>query len=264
MRRLSVFLIGLLMFISCEEKVELSLETKNTELLIVEGTVTNENKNHLVKLSLPYANQNGESESATGASVYLFEDSTAVALTEFPQGSGNYYTPVLRGLFGKLYTLVIQYKGKVFFAQDSPVPVQPMNELSYRETTNGFTLNLNPQDGDPNYVDHTISWRHTPECAGGNFCDGRVVFYDLKTIDVHQVFKPDQEVVYFPRNSIVIRRKYSISPRYKAFLRSMLSETQWRGGVFDVQRENVITNLSPGAAGFFAVCSVVADTTLVQ
>jgi hypothetical protein len=96
------------------------------------------------------------------------------------------------------------------------------------------------------------------------FCDSRVVFYDLKTVDVHEAFKPDQEVVYFPRNSIVIRRKYSVSPRYKGFLRSMLSETRWRGGAFDVQRENVSTNLSAGAVGFFAVCSVVADTTVVQ
>jgi hypothetical protein len=43
----------------------------------------------------------------------------------------------------------------------------------------------------------------------------------------------------------------------------MLSETEWRGGVFDVQRDNVSTNLSEGAVGFFAVATVVADTTVI-
>jgi hypothetical protein len=44
----------------------------------------------------------------------------------------------------------------------------------------------------------------------------------------------------------------------------MLSETEWRGGVFDVQRANVSTNLSEGAIGFFASCTIVTDTTVVK
>ncbi|HEX8041058.1 MAG TPA: hypothetical protein VF490_18020, partial [Chryseosolibacter sp.] len=92
----------------------------------------------------------------------------------------------------------------------------------------------------------------------------RVVFYDLKTIDVNELYKPDKAPFYFPAGSVVIRRKYSVSPEYRSFLRSMLSETEWRGGVFDVERSNVTTNLSKGAVGFFAVCSVVSDTTIVR
>jgi hypothetical protein len=78
------------------------------------------------------------------------------------------------------------------------------------------------------------------------------------------MYKPDKEIFQFPKGTTVIRRKYSVSDAYRAFLRSMLSETEWRGGVFDVQRSNVTTNLSEGAVGFFAVCSVVADTTVVE
>jgi hypothetical protein len=43
----------------------------------------------------------------------------------------------------------------------------------------------------------------------------------------------------------------------------VLSETEWRGGAFDVQRENVPTNLSKGAIGFFAVSTVLSDTTII-
>ncbi|MEQ8425482.1 MAG: hypothetical protein RIA63_12280, partial [Cyclobacteriaceae bacterium] len=67
----------------------------------------------------------------------------------------------------------------------------------------------------------------------------------------------------FPENAVVIRKKFSVSPGYQSFLRSILSETEWRGGVFDVQRANAATNLTEGAIGYFAVSTVVTDTTIV-
>ena len=97
----------------------------------------------------------------------------------------------------------------------------------------------------------------------GAVCEGEIVYYDLKTIDVNEIYKPGKEDFNFPLNTIVIRTKYSVSPSYKAFLRAVLSETEWRGGVFDVQRADVPTNLSQGAIGFFAVSTVVSDTTVI-
>lgn len=248
---------------SCEERVNLPLSPEDTGLLVVEGVITNENKNHLVTLTFPYAEQNGEVQPVSAASVFVFEDSTAYALTEIPAGSGKYYTPLLRGLVGKLYTLFIQYDGRRYFAHDTPVPVEPLQDLSYYETPNGYALTLNSGGVDPYYIEHTISWTNTNSCKTGSSCEGRVMFYDLKTIDVHEMYKPDKEIFYFPKNSVVVRKKFALSPAYKDFLRSMLSETSWRGGLFDIERANVPTNLSEGAVGFFAVCSVVSDTTLI-
>ena len=54
-----------------------------------------------------------------------------------------------------------------------------------------------------------------------------------------------------------------MSSRYQEYLRSLLSETEWRGGVFDVEKANVKTNMSEGAIGFFAVTTVVSDTITV-
>ena len=264
MRRLRIFVFALA-FCSCEERVDLPIKSEKSNLLVVEGLVTNELRNHRVKLSLPRTGLNGMSAPVTQASVYLFEDTTNVyGLTEFPQGSGEYYTPMLRGLFGKLYTLYIVIDGKSYFARDSPVPVQPLRALDYFETPEGNALNLNPVGDDANYVEHLVTWEHTDKCVEENSCTGRIIYYDLKTIDVNEMFKPNKEQFYFPDQSVIVRRKYSVSPAYKAFLRSMLSETEWRGGVFDVQRSNVQSNLSEGATGFFAVCSVVSETTLVN
>jgi len=257
------FLFLLLILTACEEKVDVTLTPEDTGFLVVEGVLTNERKNHLVKLSLPYLQPNGEREPATGASVYIVEDSV-YALTELPPGSGRYYTPVGRAVFGKRYTLVIQYNGKQYMAQDGSVPVQPMQDLKFNQTNDGYSLVLNKSGSEPYYIEHMVTWRHTGACDPAESCEGIVVFYDLQTIDVNEIYKPDQAPFHFPRRSIVVRRKYSVSPTYKTFLRSMLSETEWRGGVFDVQRSDVPTNLSEGAVGFFAVCSVLSDTTVVE
>jgi hypothetical protein len=264
MRNFLTLAISVLVLTGCEERTDVPLSTQESELLVVEAVITNENRNHLVKLSRPHSEHNGLRNAVSGAAVYVLEDTVVRPLVEFPAGSGNYYTPVMRGLFGKMYTLYIQHEGRSYFAQDSAVPVQPMDELDFRHTDNGYTLTPAPHGQDPNYIEHFVTWRHTTECAPGESCEGRLFFYDLKTIDVNELYKPDKEPFYFPRLSVVVRRKYSVSPAYKAFLRAMMSETQWRGGLFDVQRSNVTTNLSAGAIGFFAVCSVVSDTTLVQ
>ena len=263
MRKVLLSMGVLLLLVSCEEVADVPLSPEDTGLLVVEGVLTNERKNHMVRLTHPHSQPNGEPRPATGASVFILQDSV-YALAELPPGSGKYYTPLGRAVFGKLYTLVIRYSGKEYFAQDSAVPVQPLQDLKYSPGADGYSLLLQESGTDPNYVEHMVRWDHTGACVPEALCEGRVFFYDLKTIDVNEIYKADREPFYFPAQSIVIRKKYGVSPGYRDFLRSMLSETAWRGGVFDVQRADVSTNLSAGATGFFAVCTVVSDTTIVE
>ena len=82
----------------------------------------------------------------------------------------------------------------------------------------------------------------------------------LGTQGVH----PDKEPLLFPAGSRIVRRRHAVSDRYKEYLRGVLSETEWRGGFFDVERENATGNMSEGALGFFAVTSVTIDTIYVQ
>ena len=260
--RLTIALL-FVMLTACEEKIDLPLQTLHLTDIVVEGILTNEKINHKIKLPRPYTKQNEVPTPVSGAVVSISDGSSSITLAESPIGSGEYYTPVARAVFGKTYTLAIKFQGKTYTAQDSPMPVEPLSPLDYRKVSELYTLNLNKSGQDANFIDHHISWSNTTACTSGSICEGRVVFYDLKTIDVNEIFKPNKEDFNFPVNSVVIRRKYSVSPSYKAFLRSMLSETEWRGAVFDVQRADVTTNLSEGAIGFFAVSTVVSDTTVV-
>jgi len=77
------------------------------------------------------------------------------------------------------------------------------------------------------------------------------------------LIKPGKETVLFPEGTKILRKKYSLSDDHQKFLRTMLSETEWNWGVFDVLLGNVYTNLSDGAVGFFSVSTVVSDSTVV-
>jgi hypothetical protein len=222
---------------------------------VVEGILTNQNINHRIKLTRPYKAQNETPEAISGATVTLKDENATYILTESPTGSGEYYTPQMRAVTGRIYTLAIVYNEKEYTGQDTAVPVEALGAIQYARAGEQYELVFTPSGQEPNFIEYTI--------VVNNAVTGRLVYYDLKTIDVNEIYKPDKEDFTFPAGAVVIRKKYSLSTAYRAFLRSMLSETEWRGGVFDVQRDNVSTNLSEGAVGFFAASTVVTDTTVI-
>lgn len=264
MKKSIVLILCLLATVACEDPYKKSLLSEDTALLAVEGMLTSENTNHLVRLSRPYKTQNDVALPVSGAIVTITEGTTNYALTESPAGSGLYYTPIMRAVTGKVYSLQIIYNGKIYTAEDTPPPIEPVPQISYYKAGNDYSLNLTPSGTEANYINHEISWRNTSSCTTETGCHAKIVFYDLKTIDVHEVYKPKKEDLHFPPNSTIVRTKYSLSAAHKNFLRSMLSETEWRGGVFDVQRANTTTNLSDGAIGFFATSTILSDTTIVN
>jgi hypothetical protein len=252
------------LILSCEESINIDSMSEVTELIAVEGIITNERTNHRVRLTFPFQDQNDTPAPVTGASVRIYENGNRIDLTEFPSNSGNYYTPMMRATSRTNYILLIEYGEKQYHATDESVPVEPLPALALNRHSNLWSIDFSASGENPNYITYAVDWSETNACAGNESCEGAMVFYDLNTIDVNEVYKPKQTIFEFPAGSTIIRKKYSVSPAYRSFLRSMLSETRWRGGIFDVQQENASTNLSEGAIGFFAVSTVVSDTTVVS
>ena len=263
LRKIIALFSILILLVACEEMVDRPIFNENSDALVVEGLLSNEKTNHRITLSRGYSSQNENPMPISGAIVRVIEGTTVYAVTESPVGSGNYFTEEMRAVFGKTYTLSIQYQGREYSAMDSSLPVEPLQALQYEKLNEEYRLVQSNAGENANFIAHQVSWSSTPSCTTGNNCEGIVVFYDLKTLDVNEIYKPGKADFSFPVNSIVIRKKYSASAAYRTFLRSVLSETEWRGGVFDVQRANATTNLSEGAIGFFAVSTVVSDTTLI-
>lgn len=272
MKSKTVILITIIgLFVSaCEKIIDDVIKVEQTDLLVVEGIITNEKINHRIKLSHPHTTQNEDSQPATGAIVAIVSTSEEINLLhEFPKGSGEYYTDSMRAVFGKGYVLYIMYKGKEYNALDFSSPGQPLEPLRYSEVDLGnqkrYSLAFEKSGTTPNYITYDINWESTTYCdANSNDCYGKLIYYDLKNIDIQEIYAPTKEVFLFPAGSRIVRKKYSVSNNYKEFLRSLLSETEWRGGLFDVEHANIPTNLSEGAIGFFAVSTVFTDTIVIN
>ncbi|MEQ8927460.1 MAG: DUF4249 family protein [Fulvivirga sp.] len=269
MIRLTIILSILLLVISCEERIDEDIDFAADGLIVVEGLMTNELRRHRVKITRPYASQNETPKPVSDAFVAIVDsDEDVIVLEEDPIGSGEYYTIPVRAVFGKFYLLIIRHRGKEYRAFDTPPGGQFLGDVALDTAViNGslhYSLEYQESGTVANYVTHDIDWSTTPNCSTQESCEGRVVFYDLKNIDVQEIFAPEKEEFYFPTGSTVIRRKHTVSDRYKEFLRSLLSETEWRGGFFDVTKDDIPTNVEGGAVGFFATVTVDVDTLVIN
>src|SRR5687767_5705245 len=108
-KNIKSFLLGSLLCVACEESFHKPLMSEDTNLLVVEGVLTNEKIKHLIKLTTPYQSQNGIPTPVSGAIIQITDETNTYPLTELPIGSGQYYTPEIRAVVGKTYTLQIQY-----------------------------------------------------------------------------------------------------------------------------------------------------------
>jgi len=267
MTRLTVFVLFFLLLISCEEVTEWDINAQENELIVVEALITNELKSHTIRLARPVDELNDVPEPVSGAFVAVRSGNDAAVFQEFPQGSGMYYSDTVQAVINRNYLLYINYQDKEYTASAEMVPVTPLKSLNYRMVDEDRGLyEINFQDSnEPSIKEYWISWGHLPEYQDlpQEETLAKTFHYSLSSIDVNQSFAPEKEKIRFPAGSVVLRKKYSLSDDHQAFLRTFLSETEWRGSVFDIQQGNVLTNLSEGAVGFFAVSTVISDTTLI-
>lgn len=262
-----IHIVGMILLLSCEEATNWDLDTQPTELLVVEAQITNELKSHLVKLSRTTTNLNEDPAPVSNATIAVGTEGTTAFFVEIPEGSGMYYSDSVQAVVGKIYQLYINVDGKEYGAVTQMIPVTPLKPLSYSLVNEENSLyEINFQDSNqPSKKEFWISWSHLPDYQNMALTEtlARTYHYTLESIDVNQLFKPDVDKIQFPVGSFVLRKKYSMSKDQQEFYRTFLSETQWRGSPFDIQKGNVTTNLSEGAIGFFAASTVVADTTLI-
>jgi len=267
MRKLLKYILIVILAASCEEEINWELHTKVSDILVVEGVITNERAKHQIKLTRTVSNLNEKPEPVSGATVTISDQDTTVILNEFPQGSGIYQTDSMRAVFGKIYILVIKTPEKDYSAEATMASVTPLDTLRYskaNEKEDFFTLNPDYDEDEPSMTEYLIDWSHVQGFTDNGSCRAKIIYYNLNTIDAGEMFRPESEKVIFPAGTIVCRRKYSMNEAYAAFMRTLLSETEWRGGLFDVQPGNVRTNLSEGAIGYFSASTVISDSTIIS
>ena len=263
--------ILLLLLTSCEKTIDWPLDTNEPKVIVVEGVITNERKAHEVKISRPMADINGTPQPVSGALVAILErvnssNDRAIRLREVQPG--RYLTDsTVRAVLGRSYTLYILYQGQEYFGDSRMVQVDPLKPLSYSKIPDHefwYEMNLK-ETNKPSMVEYRLNWGHLPGFRNLPVEETRahIIYYTVKSVDVNKIFKPAKERVPFPVGTRVYRRQYSMNQEQEDFVRSLMAETEWRGGLFDVQPGNVRTNLSEGAVGYFSVSQVVADSSVI-
>ena len=263
-----VFLVTLMSY-SCEDPVIWDLEYEEQDLVVAEGKITNETKEHEVRLTRPLYEMNGTPEPVTGAQVEINDGAEIHHLVEDPEQPGIYRTDSLfAAVPDQYYQLRIGYGSKRITAVTSMVEVTPFQHMNvYTVQSDPVLYEGNISDSDqPAIVRLELDWSHVEGYEDLPDSETHAVIYHftLNGVDVNEIFKPQQEHVRFPPGTIVYREKESVNAWYGEFLRGVLSETDWRGGMFDVLPGNARTNMVGDAIGFFTASDVIRDTIKIE
>jgi len=264
-RNLILICVACLLMFSCDEQVNWELRYQEEDLLVVEGKITNEVKQHEVKLTRPFYEMNATPEAVMGAQVEIFDGAVLHALSENPERPGIYSTDSLFSAVPNQY-----YQLRILHEEKHISAVTFMREVSPFQDMNAYPVQSDPplleayisDSEEPSIVRLELDWS---QVAGykdlpDSSTHAVIYHYTLNGVDVNKMFKPPQEHVRFPPGTTVYREKESVNPWYAEFLRGVLSETDWRGGMFDVLPGNARTNMEGEAIGYFTAAEILRDT----
>jgi hypothetical protein len=268
MKRLTVntgFLtLLLLILLSCEKQTSWELQ-KGERYPVVDCILTNELKIQELTVYWSALGMNEIPQPISGAYIELFDENSSVLFSEDTNKAGRYISSQsFRAAAGYTYRLVVACNGISDTAEAEMVAINPLEPLKIVVYDSLYRFEYTESQR-PSMTEIYYNWS-----ADGNYCEkygacsASETFYTLENIDVGKLFPPDKQVIAFPRNTEIIRKKYSLSEEHQEFLRSLLLETEWRGGLFDIEQDNVPTNFHHGIRGWFAACMVLSDTTFFK
>ncbi|MBI5217299.1 MAG: DUF4249 family protein [Bacteroidia bacterium] len=272
MKKYLLFILTAFFILACEKRIDWQLPDGNNNYIVVDGTITDEQKIQTIKITRPVTRLNDKPEPITGAVVKVSVEDSVFVFTETPVNSGIYKSNnVFLAVLGKTYTLYIYYDKKEYTALASMVSTSRFKTLKYAKNKNDELYHIEYIAGPYNSSKSSMwevlldwSYVHGYETINPDSCKATLYSYTLPTLDVSEIFSPDIQRISFPAGTIITERRYSLTPEHTEFFRALLCETNWRGGLFDSSPANVPTNLSKGAIGFFGVCEVIEISITVE
>jgi hypothetical protein len=272
MRKIVITGLLFLSLAACVKQADWLLQQQTDTRIFVDGIITDESRSQAVRLTHAVNQLNEVPKPVTGANVIITDEDSVYTLTEQPALSGVYYTePWFIAKPGKHYNLHIYLDDRIYTAQSSLVPGEDFTPLHYVKNDDDDLYHIDYvasafNTANPAMWEILLDWSLVPgyENRDPSECKARLLFYTLPTLDVSEIFAPMMQRTSFPAGTVVDERRYSLTPEHAEFVRAYLLETNWQGGLFCSQPANVLTNLSPGAAGFFGACSITAISLIVN
>ncbi len=255
---------------SCIETVDIASIGDTTPKIAVEGMITNEAKPHIVRLRFSRLAVSGASaNSVTGARVSISDGENTFLLQEI--ADGVYATePTVKGEVGKTYTLTIEYNGSTFTASDvMPAPVEfdegdnvfVFDKYFFGSPSRGFTISYPLVTYG---AEKPVKTELTVLPVSPNANGGRSSYYYFPGIDSEGLIPTTATPLEFAFGDTIQQKKIAISDDHYRFVRAVLLETKYYGGVLSSVPANVQTNVSNGAVGFFAASSAVTRKSVLK
>lgn len=279
--------------------------TQNTRKLVVDALITNQAGPYRIKLqySYPYTNQTSVS-SIGGATVEISDDKgTKETLKDI--GSGIYETVNLKGIVGRKYSINIQTPdGKKYESTPELLkPVAPFGNIytTFKETRGAkvrgqFNLFTDLKDPETPNDYYRWKWTHYEDIAyclqtvtsgpGGTIatqnrccepcwkiepCNGCVILANDRLINGKTITGVSLgDIPYEAESSyFIIFEQYSLTPEAYQFWKSVDSQINNSGGIFDLPPATVTGNIvctshpEDQVLGYFGASSVVYKSVYV-
>ncbi len=246
--------------------------TKTRKFVVIEALLTNRFHYQSVKLSYSAPTTQDTIEPISGATVIVETKNSRLYFDESDSVPGVY---VSRRRFAatidRLFKLTVVVDGNVYTAYTGVMPVRLMDSLRYEYVpdTGLYRISYVAPVFDPfeaAMFEINLNWSHVPGYQNKPYdsTHARMYFFTLRTMDVNELFQPYQEQVYFPEGTVIVEKKYSLTPFFEQYVRALLLETHWSGSLFDVEHWNLPTNINGGALGFFTASSVIVRRYVVE
>jgi hypothetical protein len=264
MKKTIYIILTLALLSGCVKETDWPIPEQPEQKVVVDAIITDEAGSQSIRINYAVNQLNETPKPVQGADVVISDADSAWQLAEDSLNPGLYRPSAsFLARLDKTYTLIIFLNGHIYSAKTYMAPGSVFNELQYLKNTDDSLYHIEWvadafSYGSPAMWEILLDWSKVPgyENADSTVCKARMLFYTLPTLDVSEIFAPIMESISFPVGTIITERRYSVTPGHAEFLREMLLETNWTGGLFCVANSNVTTNFSEGAVGYFGACSV--------
>lgn len=266
---LTATVLGMIVLLAgCEKAIDWPVAGDNNDYIVVDGMITDEYKIQEIRLTKTISAPNELPEPVENAEVIVSTDDRVYTFKEDEERPGHYISDTLfAGVTGKDYTLFINAGNRIISARAKMVAVSNFVFLRYAHQGNKKLFRItwvsNPYSaGNPAMYEVLLDWSMVPgyENLPPDSTKARLLYYTLPTLDVSQMFAPEMETVVFPPGTIITERKYALTGEHAAYIRALLAETNFQGGLFNSVPSNLPMNLSGRGIGYFSACAVISKT----
>jgi hypothetical protein len=247
-------------FVSCEDVVDVKLSEEEVEFYAVEAKITSESNPFVYLYKTSKVNDDSGFAGISGAEVVVSEKEqpqNAVELVENPENKGWYQVPEgidFNGEPGKEYQVTINVDGVELTARDLLAPVEPIDSIQVRPSLRGenrflgiFTYGNEPP-GLGNFYkwdiyinDTLLSQSDFLIFASDELVDGNYIYSFEIFTDFHQPSKPEDRRLK-PGDTVLVKQT-SISEFAYNFYFQMFNQAQ-TGGLFSVPPANIQGNFT--------------------